>query len=140
QRLESARYVEPIAGTQFNYGFNGDYLKKIVDYWRNTYDWRKYESQLNQFPQYKTQINGIDVHFIHVKPSKPAKTVIPLMIIHGWPGSVWEFYKAIPLLIEPNNGIAFEVIAPSIPGFGFSEAPHQEGLTLGFTVLHNHYM
>ncbi|CAG2170108.1 unnamed protein product [Oppiella nova] len=130
RRLESARYVEPIAGTAFNYGFNSDYLKKVIAYWRNTYDWRKTETILNQFPQFKTRIHGIDVHFIHVKPSKPAKTVVPLLITHGWPGSVWEYYKAIPLLIEPTNGVAFEVIVPSIPGYGFSEAPHQEGFNI----------
>jgi microsomal epoxide hydrolase len=82
RRLESARYVEPIAGTAFNYGFNSDYLKKVIAYWRNTYDWRKTETLLNQFPQFKTRIHGIEVHFIHVKPSKPAKTVVPLLVCH----------------------------------------------------------
>ncbi|CAG2173392.1 unnamed protein product [Oppiella nova] len=127
RRLESARYVEPIPGTQFNYGFNADYLKKVVDHWRTQFNWRTQEKELNKFTQYTTKINGIDIHFLHVKPSKPAKTVVPLMVIHGWPGSVWEYYKAIPMLIEPTNDIAFEIICPSIPGYGFSEAPHQPG-------------
>ena len=128
RRLESARFVEPISGTQFNYGFNSDYLRKVVDYWKTGFDWRKQELVLNKFNHYKTQINGINIHYIHVKPTKPVKTVVPLLIIHGWPGSVWEYYKAIPLLIEATNDIAFEIICPSIPGYGFSDAPQQEGL------------
>ncbi len=80
KRLESARFVEPISGTQFNYGFNSDYLRKVVEYWKTKFDWRKQELILNQFNHYKTQINGINIHYIHVKPSKPAKIVIPLMV------------------------------------------------------------
>ncbi|XP_054157402.1 epoxide hydrolase 1-like [Oppia nitens] len=129
-RLESARYVQPLSDSQFSYGFNGDYLKQVVDYWLTKFDWRKQEKELNKFNHFKTQINGIDIHFIHVKPSKPAKTVVPLLAIHGWPGSVLEYYKALPMLIEPTNDIAFEVILPSIPGYGFSEAPHQPGFSI----------
>ncbi|XP_054156405.1 epoxide hydrolase 1-like [Oppia nitens] len=133
-RLDLARYVEPIPGTQFNYGFNGNYLKQVVDYWKTKYDWRQQEKELNKFNHFKTQINGIDIHFIHVKPSKPAKTVVPILISHGWPGSVLEYYKAIPLLTEPTNGVAFEVICPSIPGYGWSEAPHQTGFNVPQTA------
>jgi microsomal epoxide hydrolase len=134
KRLELARFVEPIEGTQFNYGFNANYLKQVIEYWKTKYDWRKQEKELNKFNQFTTQIEGINIHFIHVKPSKPAKTVVPLMVIHGWPGSVWEYYKAIPLLTEPTDGIAFEIICPSIPGYGFSEAPHQEGFDVVATA------
>jgi hypothetical protein len=131
--------VEPIEGTQFNYGFNANYLKQVIEYWKTKYDWRKQEKELNKFNQFTTQIEGINIHFIHVKPSKPAKTVVPLMVIHGWPGSVWEYYKAIPLLTEPTDGIAFEIICPSIPGYGFSEAPHQEGLNCQLIVIFETY-
>ncbi|XP_054156347.1 epoxide hydrolase 1-like [Oppia nitens] len=133
-RLDLARFVEPLPGTQFNYGFNGNYLKQVVDYWKTKYDWRQQEKELNKFNHFKTQINGIDIHFIHVKPSKPAKTVVPILISHGWPGSVLEYYKAIPLLTEPTNGVAFEVICPSIPGYGWSEAPHQTGFNVPQTA------
>jgi len=86
---------------------------------------------LNAFPQFKTQIEGLDVHFIHVKPTKQAKTILPLLVIHGWPGSVLEYYKSFPLYTEPDDqGLAFEVIAPSIPGYGWSEAPHQKGFSI----------
>ena len=80
RRLESARFGQSIAGTQFNYGFNSEYLQKVVNYWKTSYDWRKYEKELNKFNQFKTQINGINIHFLHIKPSKPAKTVVPLMV------------------------------------------------------------
>ncbi|XP_054156467.1 epoxide hydrolase 1-like [Oppia nitens] len=129
QRLRSTRFVKPLPDSQFNYGFNGDYLKQVVDYWLTKFDWRKQEKELNKYNHFKTKISGIDIHFIHVKPSKPAKTIVPLMLIHGWPGSIWEFYKTIPLLTEPTaDGLAFEIICPSIPGYGFSEAPNQSGL------------
>lgn len=82
-RLESARFVQPIGGSQFRYGFHSDYLKKVVDYWRTKFDWRKQELVLNKYNHYKTQISGINVHFIHVKPTKAAKTVIPIMV--SWP-------------------------------------------------------
>lgn len=127
-RLSKARYVDHIEGTHFNYGFNSNFLKKVVTYWQTKYDWKKEEAKLNAVPQFVTQIEGIDVHFLHVKPAKKAKTVVPLLISHGWPGSVLEYYKTIPLLTEPDeNGVAFELIIPSIPGYGFSEAPHQQG-------------
>lgn len=78
--LESTRFVEPISGTNFNYGFNANYLQEVVEYWKTKYDWSKYESELNKFNQYKTRINGLEIHFLHVKPSKPAKTVVPLLV------------------------------------------------------------
>ena len=81
-RLERYRPIEPIVGTNFNYGFNAEYLKEVVHYWRTEYDWRRQESELNKFSQFTTQINGLKIHFIHVKPSKPAKTVVPILVSH----------------------------------------------------------
>ena len=133
-RLANARYVDHLEDSQFVYGFNSQYLKQIVQYWQNKYDWKKEEAKLNSVPQFITQIEGLDIHFVRVKPlsqtSKKTKIVLPLLVVHGWPGSVLEYYKTFPLLIQPDDldGISFEVIAPSIPGYGFSEAPHQEGI------------
>ncbi|KAI6237897.1 Epoxide hydrolase [Aphelenchoides besseyi] len=119
----------------FSYGFNLKTLLEFKDHWLNKYDWRKYEAILNGFPQYKTQIEGLQIHFLHVKPdTKRYKKTVPLLLVHGWPGNVFEFYKIIPMLVDPqnhgiNSDLAFEVIAPSIPGYGWSEAAHKRGLS-----------
>jgi len=114
----------------FQYGFNLKTLLRFKDYWLNEYDWRKHERELNSFPQFTTEIEGLKIHFIHLKPSNPQKykRVIPLLLVHGWPGNVYEFHKILPLLANPPSGnIAFEVVAPSIPGYGWSEAAHKKG-------------
>ncbi|XP_055949754.1 epoxide hydrolase 1-like [Argiope bruennichi] len=131
-RLQRTRFEEPVEDSKFHYGFNPKYLKTVLEYWRSQYDWRKQEAELNRFPQFKTRIEGINVHFLHIKPpllQESTIKVIPLMIIHGWPGSIVEFYKIIPLLTtpRPDCNFVFEVICPSIPGYGFSESPHRKG-------------
>ncbi|XP_015916648.1 epoxide hydrolase 1 [Parasteatoda tepidariorum] len=131
-RIERTRYEESLEEVSFEYGFHSSYLYDVVNYWKNQYDWRKQEEQLNQYPHFKTQIEGIDVHFVHVKPNIPAGKnlkVIPLLLVHGWPGSFYEFYKMIPMLTteKDNQNFVFEVICPSIPGYGFSESPHHKG-------------
>ncbi|GIY15768.1 epoxide hydrolase 1 [Caerostris darwini] len=131
-RLQNVRYESPVEDSKFHYGFNTDYLKSIVEYWKTEYDWRKQEGQLNIYQHFKTCIEGIDVHFVHVKPNLPEGKklkVIPILVTHGWPGSFYEFYKMIPLLTTPSSerDFVFEVVCPSIPGYGFSEAPHQKG-------------
>lgn len=129
ERLANARFIEHIPETAFNYGFNSDELKQLVSYWNSTYDWRKEEAALNAYSQYLTQIEGIDVHFVHVPASPKAKTVIPLVTVHGWPSTFYEIYPSLPSLTEPDqDGVAYEVIAPSIPGFGWGEAAHQKGM------------
>lgn len=131
RRIDQTRPVPSLEDSQFHYGFNSHYLQKVVSYWRNDFDWRRQVDKLNQFPQFKTKIEGIDVHFLHVKPKKVPEgtTAIPLIVVHGWPGSFYEFYGLIPLLTEPSNpsDLVFEVVCPSIPGYGFSEAPHKKG-------------
>ncbi|KAJ7341018.1 hypothetical protein JRQ81_004667 [Phrynocephalus forsythii] len=133
RRLDEARFSEPLEDSNFHYGFNSTYLKKIVSYWRNQFSWKKQVEILNKFPQFKTKIEGIDVHFLHVKPSHlpEGQLAKPLLMVHGWPGSFYEFYRIIPLLTDPashclKSGLIFEIIAPSIPGYGFSEAPHKK--------------
>uniref|UniRef100_T1IXJ4 Epoxide hydrolase n=1 Tax=Strigamia maritima TaxID=126957 RepID=T1IXJ4_STRMM len=130
-RLQNARFSEPLEGADFQYGFNTNYLKQVVEYWKTKYNWRVHEKILNQFDGYKTQIDGIDIHFLHVIPKNVPvnKKVLPLLLMHGWPGSVYEFYKMLPILTTPreNSSFVFEVICPHIPGYGFSEAPHRTG-------------
>lgn len=112
-------FQPPLEGVQQNYGINTNLLTKIVDYWKTKYDWRDREQFLNQFPQFKVNIQGLDIHYIHAKPKETKGVkVLPLLLVHGWPGSVREFYEIIPILTSPRKGsdVVFEVIAPSLPG------------------------
>ncbi|KAM9840805.1 epoxide hydrolase 1 isoform 1-T2 [Aulostomus maculatus] len=131
RRIDQTRPVPSLEDSQFNYGFNSEYLLKVTSYWRNDFDWRKQVDKLNQYPHFKTNIEGIDVHYVHVKPKTVPEgtSAVPLIMVHGWPGSFYEFYGMIPLLTELSDpgGLVFEVVCPSIPGYGFSEAPHKKG-------------
>lgn len=130
-RLANARYPTAIEATEFRYGFHADVLKQIVAYWRDEYDWRRWESDINRHPQFVTQLEGIDIHFVHVKPTNPCGVVLPLLALHGWPGSFYEYHEAIDHLVDPaRGGVSFEVVVPSIPGYGFSQAPQQEGFSV----------
>ena len=110
----------------WSYGANLDYMKELCAYWLDEFDWRAQEAVLNRFPQFTVPVEGIDIHFIHEKGSGPAPT--PLLISHGWPGSVAEFRNVIEPLAHPERfggdvADAFDVVAPSLPGFGFSGRP-----------------
>ena len=110
----------------WSYGANLEYVKELCAYWLDEFDWRAQEAVLNRFPQFTVPVDGIDIHFIHEKGSDPAPT--PLLISHGWPGSVAEFRNIIEPLAHPERfggdvADAFDVVAPSLPGFGFSGRP-----------------
>jgi len=130
ERLVRTRFPDAIAGTGWDYGMPVDYLRDLVGYWRDSYDWRAQEALLNRFDHFRTTIDGQSVHFIHAR--SPHDGALPLVITHGWPGSVVEFLDVIPMLTEPeaHGGSpedAFHVIAPSLPGYGFSEPPRTRG-------------
>lgn len=133
KKLEDAGpFAEPLEGIAFQYGFNSNKLTEILKYWKNDYlpKWSEREKFLNQFPQFKTKIQGLDIHYIHAKPSveKDVK-VFPILLLHGWPTSVRDFYRIIPMFTQKaNESFAFEVIAPSLPGFGFSDGAKKPGL------------
>lgn len=132
-RLDLYSHITPpLENINFEYGFNTNYLKKVVEFWKTKYNWREREVFLNSFPHFKTYVDGLDLHFIHVKPQKVDKNirVLPLLLLHGWPGSVREFYELIPLLTTPQKNVdfVFEVIVPSLPGYGFSEGASKPGL------------
>lgn len=142
-RLDNIRFYDPLDGVRFEYGMNTEYLRKVHKYWRNSYDWRKAEAQLNQFSHFKTEIEGLKVHFIDEKPPAGSKykKVLPLLLVHGWPGSVYEFYKILPMLTDPkaklglDTDVAFHVIAPSIPGYGWSDPPRKKGGCFGVHLV-----
>src|SRR5438045_3898341 len=99
ERLARTRWPDQIPGTGWDYGTDSGYLRELVAYWRDGFDWRKQETVLNTWPQFKTTIDGIDLHFIHVRGKGPAP--LPLVITHGWPGSFYEMHKVIGPLTDP---------------------------------------
>jgi pimeloyl-ACP methyl ester carboxylesterase len=130
QRLTRARFADEIPDAGWDYGTNAAYLKQLIDYWRDKYDWRAAEGRLNQFDQFKTKIDGLDIHFIHQRSKVP--TAKPLLLLNGWPSSIEEYLKVIGPLTDPvaHGGRAedaFHVIIPSMPGYGFSDKPRQRG-------------
>lgn len=127
-RLERVRWPDEVPGSGWQYGTNLAYLKELIAYWRDGYDWRAQEARLNAFRQFVVPIDGIDLHYIHQPGVGPDP--FPLLLSHGWPGSVVEFHKLIPLLTDPlrsggDPADAFTVVAPSLPGYGFSFRPNQ---------------
>lgn len=137
-RLKNHRpFAPPLEGVTFEYGFNTAALEPWLKYWAEEYKFADREKFFNQFPHFKTSIKGLDIHFIRVKPQVSAGVqTLPLLLLHGWPGSVREFYEAIPLLTSQNSGydFAFEVIVPSLPGYGFSDAAVRPGLSLPYVA------
>jgi len=125
-RLARTRWPDEMEGAGWDYGTNLAYLKELVSYWQHDFDWRVQEAKLNQFAQFRTQINGLGVHFVHQRGKGP--NPLPLLLTHGWPDSFYRFHKLIPLLTDPAShggdpADAFDVIVPSLPGFGFSDHP-----------------
>ena len=130
-RLNLTRWPDEIPGSQWDYGSNLDYMKELVEYWRSDFDWRAQERKLNTFHHFKTPVDALNIHFIHERGSGPSP--MPLVITHGWPSCFFEMTKIIPLLADPGShgadpADAFDVVAPSLPGFGFSDASPEPGM------------
>ncbi len=124
ERLARTRWPDEVEDAGWKYGTNLKYLKGLVDYWQNKYDWRAQEINLNRFNQFRAEVDGIGIHFIHELGKGP--NPIPIILTHGWPDSFYRFYKVIPMLTNPagygnDTKIYFDVIVPSIPGYGFSD-------------------
>ena len=131
RRLEETRWPDEIPGSGWDYGSNLAYVKELCGYWRDVYDWRAHERMLNEFPQFKADVDGLDIHFIHVKGKGP--NPMPLVITHGWPSSFFEMHKVIGPLSDPAShggdpADAFDVVAPSLPGYGFSDHARERGM------------
>ncbi|WP_028564082.1 epoxide hydrolase family protein [Salinispora tropica] len=130
RRLAATRWPTELPGIGWERGVPLDYLRDLADYWRNRYDWRAAERWLNDFPQFITEIDGTDVHFVHVRSAEPNAT--PLILTHGWPGSFVEFLNLIGPLTDPvahggDSAEACHVVIPSIPGYGFSGPTRETG-------------
>ena len=130
ERLARARMPDEPEGVGWRLGMNQAYLRQLIDYWRDEFDWRAQERRLNRIEQFKTTIDGLDIHFAHRRSPEP--DAFPLILTHGWPGTFAEFDKVIEPLTDPvaHGGRAedaFHVVVPSIPGYGFSDRPRQLG-------------
>lgn len=131
RRLDRTRWPDEILGSGWDYGSNLAYVKELVDYWRTSFDWRAQEEALNRMPQFMANVGAADIHFVHEKGKGP--NPLPLVITHGWPGSFWEMQKILPMLTDPAShggdaADAFDVVLPSLPGYGFSGRPQQPGM------------
>ena len=133
QRLARTRWPDPETVGDWSQGVRVENARSLVGYWARGYDWRRFESGLNRFPQFLTGIDGLDIHFIHVRSKNPG--AMPLILTHGWPGSIVEFLKLIGPLTDPvsfggDAADSFDVVVPSLPGFGFSQKPAETGWTV----------
>jgi len=129
-RLTRTRLPDQIEDTGWEYGIPTDYLRALLDYWRESYDWRAQEARLNELAHFRTRVDGESMHFIHAR--SPHADAFPLLLLHGWPGSIVEFLEVIPRLTEPDahGGLArdaFHLVVPSLPGYGFSEPTRTRG-------------
>jgi len=131
RRIDTTRWPDELENAGWEYGSNLAYMRSLAEYWRHSYDWRREEAILNRLPQFRLAIDGFHIYFVHVRGKGPAP--LPLIVTHGWPGSFVEMLKLIPLLTDPtaHGGSAedaFDVIVPSLPGYGFSDRPGERGM------------
>ena len=131
ERLARTRWPDEIPGSDWDYGSNLGYVKELVDYWRNDFDWQAQEKAINTLAHYRADVDGHGIHFIHERGKGPDP--MPIVVSHGWPSTFTEMLKIIPLLTDPaahggDPGDSFDVVAPSLPGYGFSDQTRQRGV------------
>ena len=130
ERLARTRWPDELPGVGWDYGVPLDYVQRLAEYWRDGYDWRAWEARLNAYPQCTTEIDGQRIHFLHIRSPEPG--ALPLVLTHGWPGSVVEYLDVIGPLADPrahggDPADAFHLVVPSLPGYGFSGPTHERG-------------
>lgn len=136
-RLARTRWLDGVEGAGWDYGTDQIYLRELLDHWQHGFDWRAQETMLNGFQQFRADLDGFGLHFIHERGVGPRP--LPLLLSHGWPDSFWRFYKLIPMLTDParfgaDPEDAFDMVVPSIPGYGFSDRPRERGFTSARTA------
>jgi pimeloyl-ACP methyl ester carboxylesterase len=136
RRLTHARFVTRTTSTPWQAGTDPDYLRELVAYWTNTFDWRTYEREINAIPQYLADVDGLSIHYLHIPGVRVTGQAepLPLILSHGWPSSFIEMLLLLPLLTDPGNhggdsADAFDVVIPSLPGFAFSQVPTAKPVT-----------
>lgn len=132
ERLARTRWPDEVRGSGWRYGADLATMRELADYWRTSFDWRAQEARLNSLPNYRAMVDGLGIHFVHERGKGPAP--LPLLITHGWPSTFAEMAELIPLLTDPaahggDPGDSFDVVVPSVPGFGFSDRPLEPGMT-----------
>jgi pimeloyl-ACP methyl ester carboxylesterase len=132
ERLARTRFPDEIAGAGWDYGTNLAYMQELVEYWESGFDWREQEERLNRFTHFRAEIDGFGLHFIHERGK--GEGPLPLILTHGWPSTFFEFSKVIPVLTDPEShgggaADAFDVVVPSLPGYGFSDRPEERGFS-----------
>jgi len=130
ERLSRTRLPGDFGNDDGRYGVRQEWLREALSYWRDTYDWREVEAEMNRFPHYRVEIDGVLIHFMHLRSER--KDAVPLLLSHGWPWSFWDWRNVIGPLANPasDSAPAFDVIVPSLPGFGFSTPLHMAGVDI----------
>ena len=128
-RIERTRWPDEITGSGWDFGTNLSYMKELANYWLNTFDWRRIENEINAYPNFIAEIDGYKIHFLHIKGR--GRKSLPLIITHGWPGSFLEMMKLIPLLTN-NPDLTFDLVVPSLMGYGFSQKITAPGCNVHF--------
>ena len=129
ERIKRTRWPDEIIGSGWNWGTSLSYMKELSEYWLNEFDWRRVERDINAFPNFIAEIDGYNIHFLHIKGG--AKKSIPLILTHGWPGSFLEMMKLVPLLTN-NSDLTFHLVIPSLMGYGFSQKLTADGCNIHF--------
>ncbi|EMA54551.1 epoxide hydrolase family protein [Halococcus salifodinae] len=132
-RLSRTRWPDQVTDAGWEYGANLEYMRELVEYWRDDFDWREQEATINEFDHYRAEVGDTGIHYIHERGAGDNST--PLVLLHGWPGSFVQMLDIIPLLTDPKShggdpAESFDVIVPSLPGYGFSDRPSEPGMSL----------
>ncbi|HQR02761.1 MAG: epoxide hydrolase [Proteobacteria bacterium] len=132
RRLSNTRFAPDFGNSSWSYGTEREYLESLVGYWLNHYQWRTHEAEMNRYPHYRVEIEGVPIHYIHLKSSHPG--AIPLIMTHGWPWTFWDFNRVIAPLADPQSHggkatDAFDIVIPSLPGYAFSSPLRQTGIS-----------
>jgi len=129
ERIQRTRWPDEITNSDWTFGANLSYMKELAEYWLNDFDWRKTESEINAYPNFLAEIDGYKIHFLHIRGTGPKS--VPLIAMHGWPGSFLEMMKLIPLLTN-NSEFTFDLVIPSLMGYGFSQRVTEPGCNIHF--------
>jgi pimeloyl-ACP methyl ester carboxylesterase len=124
ERLAATRWPDEIRDAGWDYGANLGYVRELCEYWLEVFDWRAQEERINSFDHFRAEVDGFGIHFIHQRGG--GENPVPLLVLHGWPGSFYQMLKVIPLLADP--AASFDVVVPSLPGYGFSDRPKERGM------------